>query len=238
MTNLCSANSLYIYNAVLKGAAAILCGDYFKFCLNMGVKLGVIPPRAEAVRGAVCDLWTTTKDFFKWIEPYQPLAATLTILSKAAWKTKTTAQFARDIKKKKNKLTMLTNLQKATQRDCSHKIAELKQDIQRKKDESLQSFFAIGQLGSLWYPHPGSNVWNSVNTLSARFFSMRRLNLRKAPLATVLGLISAAGTAASFLKQTGMTGGQSPFHHVILGASFVGMALETGLMFKNWLLPH
>jgi len=202
---------------------------------NLKYYIGKIPFGLSEVKEAVSQIWSSTKDFFKSIEPYQPLAATATILGKAIWKSSTRNRIAKEIKHKINTLFVLQDLHNSKAVDCSLKIDMLQREIREKKDSQVHSFLSVLQLGSLLFPHPGSNVYNSLNALSGRIFATRNLSMTEAPLTTALSLVSAAGITASILKQTSLITGDASLCHLVLGASFIGMGIETGIMIKNWI---
>jgi hypothetical protein len=238
MNGLFASSTLNPIKQTVTTGAAALCAINSKYFIDKGLELVADPTPLIEARDSIVNIWSATKDFFKSIEPYQPLAAGVTIISKAIWKTKTRGQLNRDIKTRANTLAILKDLKKKKGIDCSNRIGELRQELQSKKDDRIHSVLSVAQLGSLFFSHPGSNVWNFANTLYGRLFSLRHTNLANRPITAALGAISALGTVTSLLKVTGTITGAHPLSHLIIGASFVGMAIESGLMVKNWLFKR
>lgn len=217
-------------------AALSVCAENFKYFAYKGLELASDPAsRLSEIKDTVSSIWTSSKDFFKSIEPYQPWAAGAMIIGKALWKTTTKSQIQKDIKAKKNKLLILKHLHNSKVKDFSQKITALEGDVRSKQDDLTLSALSVAQLGSLFFSHPGSNIWNGMNTLYGRLFSLRNTKLTNAPATMALGVISALGTATSLLRITGAITGDEPLSHLIIGTSFVGMAIESSLMIKNWL---
>lgn len=235
MTNICHIQKQHFIKMVPPEPARFLQADPLKYIFNSTEELDPVSPSTQEIKDTVYNLWISTKKKFKAMEPYQPLTSTITILGKAVWKLRMKRNIIRSIQRDKNKLRILESIHRSEIKNCSKKITELQKEIRKKKEDLFHSEFAIAQLGSLAFPHPGSNVWNSINTLSHRLLSMRRICLMKAPMAAVLGAVSVAGTTISLLKQTGLVDEDSSFCHVVLGASFIGWGIETGIMIKKWL---
>lgn len=186
------------------------------------------------------NLWGSTKHFFDSIEPFQPLVATLTIIGKAGWKSMLKKKISGEIRGLKNRIGILREIHKNRKTDGSKRIGELKYQLECAKNEKVHILIASCQLGSLLFPHPGSNVWNSGNTLFGRIYSIRHhfAHSSFAPSNQVngtLGTLSALGTATALLKQTGTLLEYTPFCHAIIGASFVAMAIESAILVKNWI---
>lgn len=191
------------------------------------------------VKNFIDGIWGSTKDFFKSIEPYQPFVATLTILSKAAWKARSKKKVSAEIRDLENRIKILKAVHRDRGTDGTRTIVQRKYQLNCAKTDQLHTLIASLQLGSLIFPHPGSNIWNSGNTLFGRISSIRHhfahASLEPSnPMNGKLGTLSALGTATALLKQTGTIQEYNPLCHVIIGASFVAMAIETSLMIKNW----
>lgn len=236
MNGLFSTSTLNTARTASSLAALGLCVENFKYFAYKGLELASDPAsRLSEIKDIVSETWSNAKVFFKSIEPYQPWAAGAMIVGKALWKTTTKSQIQKEIKAKQNRLAILIHLHNSNVKDFSQKITDLKYDVRSRKDDLTQSALSVAQLGSLFFSHPGSNIWNSLNTLYGRLFSLRNTNLTNAPMTLALGTISALGTITSLLKITGAITGDEPLSHLIIGTSFVGMAVESALMIKNYL---
>ncbi|MBX7067604.1 MAG: hypothetical protein K1X28_10280 [Parachlamydiales bacterium] len=182
--------------------------------------------------------WGLVKNFFNYIEPYQPTFATFSILSKAAYKSNLRPTKERTIRNLENRLRVV----KAIERDRrvpleqSRAITYL---LRKEATDQLHIRIALMQLASLGFQHPGSNFWNSSVTLFGRAASIEHYfkHTDHDPMNKIhgtLGIFSALGTGVALLKQIGVIAEYTPLCHGIIGLSFVSMAVETALMLKNW----
>lgn len=183
--------------------------------------------------------WGLVKDFFKSIEPYQPAVATISILSKAAYKSKLRVVKEKNVRDLENRLKVI----RAVEREKGVPLTKSKALVyllQKEATDQLHIRIAMMQLGSLFFSHPGSNFWNSSVTMFGRLASIEHYykHMDEEPtnkLNAILGVTSVLGTGVALLKQIGAIEEYTPLCHGIIGLSFVSMAVETALMVKNWL---
>lgn len=183
--------------------------------------------------------WGIVKNFFKSIEPYQPAVATISILSKAAYKSNLRVIKEKNVRDLENRLKII----RAVERERGVPLTKsraVEYLLQKEATDQLHIRIAIMQLGSLLFSHPGANFWNSSVTIFGRLASIEHYykNLNEEPnnkLNAILGVFSVLGTGVALLKQIGAIEEYTPLCHGIIGLSFVSMAIETALMVKNWL---
>ncbi len=182
---------------------------------------------------------TSTRSFFKDLEPYHPVAASCTIISKIFWKQYSTPRLSKDIKELEKSRSILTVL--AKKKIIDKKLLERhnkKIDISK---HSLQlSWFDYLSGLSLLYPHPGANIWSSMNNLTGKCFSIYHhtiplvysgLQMRTGaatPLA--LNILHALGALQSLTKELGLIQGNDSVSQTINAASFTAMAIGFVIM--------
>lgn len=183
--------------------------------------------------------WGSVRKFFSFIEPHQPLFSTISILSKAAYKSSLELNKPRSIKQTTSRIRIIHKIERERGIPINHNRA-LTYMLNKEEINQLHTRIALMQLLSLSFPHPGSNPWNSSITILGRAASIHHYfrykdrestNLRNG----ALGIFSVLGTGVSLFKQLGLIAEYTPLCHAIIGLSFVSMTIETGLMLKNWL---
>ena len=198
----------------------------------------------ENILTPTLSVWNKTKSFFKLIEPYHPAAASFFVVSKALWRNLSHQGLKKKIKESRTSLYALKAIRKTTGIRCDRKIKELKKYLYGTKYTMKDASFSYLQLGSLFFPHPGSNVWNSVNNLAGKIASIcHHLGFPTnkpiapeclSPLHATLSGVQLLGITTSLLKQTGNSHGDHLVEKGFIAGSFLAMGIETAITAKNW----
>lgn len=170
------------------------------------------------------------KRVFKKIEPLQPILSSLSIVGKIFWKRLKKPKLHQEIQDLKA-LLKRKKLSPQEKKKLEHTLLE-------KEHEKTISAMALLQMGSLAFSHPGSNIWNSVHSLTTRTLSLRYIlqqaahqpHLLKTSFDITLSALSISGTAATLLKQLGAIDEENSGFHSVMIASFIGMGVETLLL--------
>lgn len=186
------------------------------------------------------NLWGTTKELFKTIEPYQPYASTVSIFSKAIYKIRNRSEIEFKIAVSKSHIRSIDFAK--DKEALSFLVKSIEYQMDRAKADRRQIRIALLQLISLAFNNPGSNIWNSIMTLLSRFFSIQHhfSYTREDPtnkMRGILGLFSSLGTCATLLKQTGAIREYPPVCRAMIGISFISMAIESCQTARKWLQP-
>jgi hypothetical protein len=193
-------------------------------------------------------MWEPLKGAIRTIEPYQPAIAAGLILGKIGWQIYKRRSLKREIAQLDKEITRLSQILNsgALSMEVAEQVHLLRGDYvaarAEKKHHKHLATFAFSQIPSLFFDHPGSNLYQSVHQIASRGMQMRydarpvraappTLGSRVRRIAALAGsLISVAGTLASIGRMTKIIPKDHPWGHLLSGLAIGVHALEGALI--------
>ena len=184
--------------------------------------------------------WGQTKKLSLFLEPYQPALATGLITGKVGWKFYKKQEWKNEIRKLNTRIAVVKLLYKSDITPIRRERLRLLLSRQRELMSQLKSTaISCWQIPSLFFDHPGSNVWNSTFNILNRGIQMQegradaKAGLLKKILFIAAGTISLLGITASLMRQINWIDKDNQASHIAIGSAFAVHSIESLLMAKN-----
>lgn len=193
-------------------------------------------------------MWEPLKGAIRTMEPYQPAIAAGLILGKIGWQIYKRRSLKREIAQLDEKIIRLSQILNsgALNGEVAEQVQLLRGDYvaaraEKKRHKHLATF-AFSQIPSLFFDHPGSNLYQSVHQIASRGMQMHydARPVRAAPptlgsriqriAALAASLISVAGTLASIGRMMKIIPKDHPWGHLLSGLAIGVHALEGALI--------
>ncbi len=193
-------------------------------------------------------MWKPLKGAIRTMEPYQPAVAAALILGKIGWQIYKQRSLKREIAQLEKKITRLSQMLNSgvLNGEVAEKVQLRRGDYlaaraEKKRHEHLATF-TFSQIPSLFFDHPGSNLYQSVHQIASRGMQMHydARPVRAAPptlgsriqriAALAASLISVAGTLASIGQMTKIIPKDHPWGHLLSGLAIGVHVLEGALI--------
>jgi len=199
--------------------------------------------------------WQFVKELLKASEPYQPFVAGCLILGKLAWRIYKQKPLVREVQSLERRIAVVSGLIRSmTEEDrpvlpqTRERLRALKADLAEKKRQLSYTYLTFSQIPSLFFSHPGANIYQSLHQMVGRGVLMHHAAHPVRPnesvhsfkkIATLAGgLISLAGTAASLARMTGAVDANNQNSHYLSGAAILFHTLEGALIVKETVVNY
>lgn len=193
-------------------------------------------------------IWPPIKGAIRSMEPYQPAIAGALIVGKIGWQIYKRRSIKREIAQldghidRLNAILKRVPLSEEIVEDVRLVKASYKAAREEKKRQMRVATFSFSQIPSLFFDHPGSNLYQSLHQIAGRGMQMHydARPVRLAPptllsrikrIAILAGsLISIAGTVVSIGRITKIIPKDQPWGHLVSGLAIGVHALEGALI--------
>lgn len=191
----------------------------------------------------------------RFVRPYQPMISTGIILGKLiyhAMKMKTWNREIRSLQDDVRRLRGFLNsgrLDASRQQSVAQRMLELQAALNQKVEQKNKGILTFSQVPSLFFAHPGANVYQGIHHVVNRTVEVRRnitalegstrlaANLGDTAILSA-GVMSIAGTVASVAKMVGVIGEENHLGVALATAATIVHALEGVLLAKKFLFDQ
>jgi hypothetical protein len=201
-------------------------------------------------------MWKSLKGAIRTMEPYQPAIAAGLLLGKIGWQIYKRRSLKQEIAQLDKKIIRLSQILNSGV--LNGEVAERVQLVRgecvaaraEKKRDVHFATFAFSQIPSLFFDHPGSNLYQSIHQIASRGMQMHydARPVRAAPptlgsriqriAALAASLISLAGTLASIGRMTKIIPKDHPWGHLLSELAIGVHALEGALIIRRTLKTY
>jgi len=214
------------------------------------------------------ETWNAVKNGIKILEPHQPAIAGGLILAKLAWRIYKQQPLQREIDKIDHEIKRYSavllylsksakNIQKLRNdrppspeeilllrriKKIEISRADVQVELEEKKRQMSYAALTFGQLPSLFFDHPGSNMYQTIHHIVGRWMQIQHVARPIRPIQATMGsriknalilaggIISMAGTAASFCRMTRIVAADNRMSHIFSMLAIGVHALEGIIM--------